>query len=273
MILKTARGPIYFEITGDGPPLVFISGWAMTGQCWRPVIETLEASHRCLFYDARGTGRSQPASPESAFELEDHSEDLGCLLDHTGFYDATLIGHDTGSQVAALCALRHPQFARAIVVVSPRPAASGDEVGKLSVMTPTALALRELASYPLLRNLVAWRFRRAPQPFRDRLFEDFAQIDPRAAFQTALSAAAGRSLGSIIDETELSALVLCGDRDREGGREARRIFSGGRDIKLATIKDCGFLPMLEYPRQFARLIRSFSLWLEAAPGGGLKLRR
>ncbi|MFY9574109.1 MAG: hypothetical protein WAV20_22135, partial [Blastocatellia bacterium] len=45
--------------------------------------------------------------------------------------------------------------------------------------------------------------------------------------------------------------------DKKGAAEARRLFSLARSGKLATLRDCGFLPMLEYRRQFVKLVEEF----------------
>ncbi len=260
MILETANGPLYFQVWGQGPPLVFVSGWAMSCEGWRPAVNILKASHRCLIYDARGIARSQPAGADAGFAVEDHAEDLFALLSHTKIFDATFIGHEMGAVVAAHCARMHPQCFDSLVTVSPRPPISEKEVRRLALYTPASLAMRELAAYPLLRNLVAWRFRRAPQPFRDKLFEDFSDLNPRAAYETAVSGLnsdSKLSLDSLLDRSGPS-LIICGDKDKKGMAEARRLFSIARDARLATLKECGFLPMLEYPTQFARLIQTFT---------------
>jgi proline iminopeptidase len=261
MIIKTASGPLYFEITGEGPPLVFASGWAMSSQCWRPVVALLEDRFRCMIYDARGTGRSQPASASAGFEIEDHAEDLHQLIGMANFYDATIIGHEVGAIIAAVCAEHHPQDSTALVMVSPRAGIAEEEIRKLSLYTPAALALRELATYPLIRNLIAWRFRSAPSEYREQLFEDFADLDPRAAYQTAVSAAnldSSLQLESLIEQITSPVLLVCGEKDKKSVARARHLFSKVRAGKIATLKNCGFLPMLEYQRQFARVIADFA---------------
>jgi pimeloyl-ACP methyl ester carboxylesterase len=260
MLLGTNSGPLYYEVTGDGPPLVFISGWAMSCECWRPAVAMLKHRHRCLIYDARGVGRSQPSSINASFTLEDHAEDLHAILEAAGIFDATIAGHEVGSLIAAVSARRHPQDLHSLIVVSPRRGFSQDDVKNLAVYTPASLALRELAAYPLLRNLVARRLRRAPQPYRDRLFNDFADLSPRAAYETALSASTDESAGileGVMKHTISPALIVCGEKDKKGVAEARRLFSLTRAGKLATMRDCGFLPMLEYRRQFAKLVEDF----------------
>ncbi|HKS39721.1 MAG TPA: alpha/beta hydrolase [Blastocatellia bacterium] len=260
MILNTYSGPLYFEVTGEGPPLVLVSGWAMSCECWRPTVAALRHKYRCLIYDSRGTARSQPCSTDARFAIEDHAEDLHLLLEEAGMFDAVMIGHEAGSLIVAACADVHPQDLRSMIVVSPRAGMSQDDVKSLAVFTPASLALRELAAYPLIRNLVARRFRRAPQPFRDRLFNDFADLSPRAAYETALSASSPESAALLdreVEQTRSPLLFVCGEKDKKGTAEARRLFSIARTGKLATLRDCGFLPMLEYTNQFVKLIDDF----------------
>jgi pimeloyl-ACP methyl ester carboxylesterase len=149
------------------------------------------------------------------------------------------------------------------------------DLRKLSVVTPASLALREIASYPVIRNLVAWRFRRAPKPFRERLFDDFAGLNPRAAYETALSVAnldPLDQLDALIAKAGLPVLAVCGEKDKKGVEQARSLFSKVKSGRLATLSDCGFLPMLEYPSQFARLVESFVSDKKRTPRQSLKPR-
>jgi pimeloyl-ACP methyl ester carboxylesterase len=268
MMLKTRNGPLYFEIAGSGPPLVFLSGWAMSGECWRPVVALLAKTYRCLLYDARGVGRSQPAALDAQFTIEDHADDLHRVLEAAGVFDAVMVGHDVGAIIAAQTAAMHPQEVRAQVVVSPRPGLPEDDVKNLGLFTPAQLALRELAAFPLIRNIVTRRFRRAPRLWRDRLSGDFAELSPRAAYETALAASSFEAMARIersITESAAPALFICGEKDKKGTAEARRLFAISKTGKLATLRGCGFLPMLEYPKQFAKLIDDFAAGVPGMP--------
>ncbi|HKQ04956.1 MAG TPA: alpha/beta hydrolase [Blastocatellia bacterium] len=261
MLLNTENGPLYFETVGSGPPLVFSSGWAMTAECWRPTAALLGGRYRCLLYDARGVGRSQPVALDARFELKDHADDLHRILEAAQVFDAVLVGHDVGALVAAQLAAMHPQDARAMVVVSPRPGLPEDDVKNLGLFTPAQLALRELAAFPLIRNIVTRRFYRAPRPWRDRLSSDFAALSPRAAYETALAASSFEAIATLeraVGESAAPALFVCGEKDKKGTAEARRLFALSKAGKLATLRGCGFLPMLEYPKQFAKLIDDFA---------------
>lgn len=261
MILATEKGPLYYEIKGAGQALVFISGWAMSCECWRPAVELLAATHRCLIYDWRGMARSQPASINASFNIEDHAEDLHAILQAEGIFDAVFIAHEMGALIAVACADTHPQEVNSLIFVSPRASFSQDEIKSLAVFTPASLALREIAAFPLVRNFVALRFRHAPQPYRDKLFDDFAELSPRAAYETALAASEyyeNLPLEKAVEHSSTPVLLVCGEDDKKGLAQGRKLFAWAKEGKLATLTDCEFLPMLEYPRQFGRLILDFT---------------
>jgi pimeloyl-ACP methyl ester carboxylesterase len=69
----------------------------------------LKRKYRCLIYDTRGVGRSQPISPDAGLEIDEHADDLKSIVESVGIFDATLIGHEMGALVAAVCAERHPR--------------------------------------------------------------------------------------------------------------------------------------------------------------------
>jgi pimeloyl-ACP methyl ester carboxylesterase len=221
----------------------------------------LKRKHRCLMFDTRGVGRSQPFSPHASFEIDDLADDLHTLLEAAGISDAVLVGHETGALVAGACAERHPQDGRSLVLVSPKSPVSENDVKRLALFTPASLALRELATFPLLRNVVAWRFRSAPDPYRDILFSDFAELNPRAAYELALAASDPRAIERLKESVARCAsrvAIICGEKDKRSVIGSRAIFSRVKVGLLATMGDCGFLPMLEYTRQFVRLVDEFA---------------
>src|SRR5258708_36530959 len=114
MIAETLDGPLYYETSGHGQTLVFVSGWAMSCECWRPSVALLRHEYRCVIYDPRGIGRSQPASARAGFSIQEHADDLHAIIEASRAYDAAIVSHDTGALVAADCAARHPKDLRAL---------------------------------------------------------------------------------------------------------------------------------------------------------------
>jgi non-heme chloroperoxidase len=91
-------GPIelYYEDHGEGPPMVLIHGYPLSGRAWdKQVPVLLEAGHRVITYDRRGFGKS--SQPTSGYDYDTFAADLATLMDTLDLQDATLVGHSMGT--------------------------------------------------------------------------------------------------------------------------------------------------------------------------------
>ena len=64
-ILSTDGADIYYELHGDGPPLVFIHGASGTHMSWWQQVAELRYHYSCLIYDLRVSvdrGRRRPTT-------------------------------------------------------------------------------------------------------------------------------------------------------------------------------------------------------------------
>jgi pimeloyl-ACP methyl ester carboxylesterase len=260
--LETDTATLYYETFGKGPPVVFASGWGLSHGCWELAVERLSSRFRCVVYDPRGVGRSV-ADDTATYEVEEHAEDLRAVCEAADVFDAHVVGHELGGRVAALAVRRHPQIAATLTVVGWWGAAGIHEaLGDFARFRKAAsLLLHDLGSFPLLRNLVAWSYRRVPEPRRTRLFAEFAALDAQAAYMTALAAddpAASTAFDEAISRLKLPVLLVQGGDDREAARLGLRgLFRRLEHVDLATIHGSGPLPMLEHPDPFARTLAEF----------------
>jgi pimeloyl-ACP methyl ester carboxylesterase len=90
----TLRG----EVRGEGPPVLFIQGVGVAGSGWRPQVDALAATHRCLSFDNRGMGQSQPLAGPLSVDLM--ADDALALLDAQRIERAHVVGHSLGGLVA-----------------------------------------------------------------------------------------------------------------------------------------------------------------------------
>lgn len=108
---------LWYEETGGGRPLVCLhSGWGRTAMPFDDAAEVLGFSHRMIFPDRRGYGRSTPLDSLPVSYHRDAMVDLGHFLDRLGIDDGVLWGHSDGAITAALFAAAHPERVRALVL-------------------------------------------------------------------------------------------------------------------------------------------------------------
>jgi pimeloyl-ACP methyl ester carboxylesterase len=262
--LRNDTATLYYETHGKGQPVVFASGWGLSHACWGPTVERLSRRFRCVVYDARGTGRSH-ASDRATFDLDEHVDDLRALCEAEDLFDAHVVGHELGGRVAALAVRHHPQLAATLTIVGWWGSARIHEaLGDFARFRQAAsLLLHDLGSFPVLRNLVAWGYRRVPEPHRTELFAEFAALDARAAYMTVLAAddpSASTAFDEAVSRLKLPVLLVHGGEDREAARAGlRSLFRRLEHVDLATIHGAGPLVMLEHPNSFTKTLTQFFL--------------
>ncbi len=115
--LKLNDVEIYYEVHGEGPPIVFLSETACDGEVWKIYqVPEFSKDHRVILHDYRGTGRS--GKPSMDYTTKMFCEDAASLMDHLGAEDAVVIGHSMGGRVAQLLALDHPKKVKKLVLAS-----------------------------------------------------------------------------------------------------------------------------------------------------------
>src|SRR6185503_15579205 len=108
---------LFYETTGDGPPVVFCHEFAGDYRAWAPQVRAFARLYRCITYSHRGFPPSSVPSDPAAYSQDLLIGDLLALLDHLDIPQADLVGFSMGGNVVLNFALRHPERCRAIVVV------------------------------------------------------------------------------------------------------------------------------------------------------------
>lgn len=103
---------------GDGPPVVFLHGWALSARAYARSLPTIAAQgHRVLAPALPGFGRSDELPGTYTFERLANWVDE--LLEHVGIEDpVALVGHSFGGGVAVATAWHHPERARSLTLVN-----------------------------------------------------------------------------------------------------------------------------------------------------------
>jgi pimeloyl-ACP methyl ester carboxylesterase len=107
---KTGYAPIndlrmYYEITGDGPPLIYIpAAFAFSGITEFP---ELAKRWRVIQVDLQGHGRT--ADIDRPLSLDQHADDIVNLMQHLGIEQANFFGWSYGGLISTLIALRYPE--------------------------------------------------------------------------------------------------------------------------------------------------------------------
>jgi pimeloyl-ACP methyl ester carboxylesterase len=97
--------PIAYEVTGEGPAVVFVHGITDSHRDWQPVIDRLSGDHRCIALDLRGHGDSGDASDYGALAM---TQDVAAVVAAVSAERPAVIGHSLGGVVVTAYAASAP---------------------------------------------------------------------------------------------------------------------------------------------------------------------
>ena len=87
---------LHYDDRGAGRPVVLIHGYPLDGTSWEwQERALLDAGHRVITYDRRGTGLS--SAPSIGYDFDTFTADLNALIEHLDLHDATLVGFSMGT--------------------------------------------------------------------------------------------------------------------------------------------------------------------------------
>lgn len=99
-----------------GNPIVLCHGWPEHAFSWRHQMQALAAAgYHVIVPNQRGYGNSSCPSEVTDYDISHLTGDLAALLDHFGYDDAIIVGHDWGANVVWSMALLHPSCVKKII--------------------------------------------------------------------------------------------------------------------------------------------------------------
>jgi 3-oxoadipate enol-lactonase len=114
--LHTRDIDVYYEITGEGEPLLFIHGLGSSTQIWQMQVPVFSAYYRVITFDLRGHGRSD--KPLGPYNISMFAADTAELMKSLGISSAHVVGFSLGGMVGFQLSLDAPEMVRSLVVVN-----------------------------------------------------------------------------------------------------------------------------------------------------------
>ena len=165
MPMKTCNGAeLYYELSGEGAPLVLVHGGWIDAKSWELVVPAFAEHFQVLAYDRRGHSRSRRPGAGSRRHDED---DLIALLDALDLAPAHLVGNSFGAAIVLAVAGRRPDLVRSVVAHEPPLVGVATAGSPLAALTDPVLAtLSELVDLVRIGAARARRtaFRRGNRP-------------------------------------------------------------------------------------------------------------
>jgi haloalkane dehalogenase len=115
--VDVGRARVCYRTAGQGPPLVLLHGFPLSGLTWRKVVPALSKRFTCYAFDLVGLGDSTSQDAKD-FSSQGQAEALQGVLLAQGVSSYALMGNDTGGWIARELALLEPPRVTRLVLMN-----------------------------------------------------------------------------------------------------------------------------------------------------------
>ena len=105
---------LYYEIHGEGFPLILIAGFTADRTVWETILSDLAKHYQVIAFDNRGVGQS--GCPDYPYTVDMMANDVVHLCKHLGITQAYFMGNSMGGAIAQTLCYHYPQLVKAAVL-------------------------------------------------------------------------------------------------------------------------------------------------------------
>jgi pimeloyl-ACP methyl ester carboxylesterase len=149
----------YYEVHGEGEPLLLLHGGLGSIDMFRPLLPVLSEHRQVIAVDLQGHGRTTLG--ERPISLVDMGDDMAVILEQLAVEQVDVLGYSMGGGVALRLAVQHPQSVRRLALVSAGFAQNGFYAEMLPLQAQLSGAMAEqMKETPMYQSYLAV----APRP-------------------------------------------------------------------------------------------------------------
>ena len=273
--IETNGTNLYFKTLGTGEPIVVLHGGpGFDHQQFMPHLDELAGQHKLIFYDQRGTGRSEGPVDSNSITIENFIEDLEGIRKAFGIEKMNLLGHSWGGMLAMHYSILHHDKLKSLVLAS-----TAASVQSFSDTGAAITSRRDPEDTALLESIHASESFKENDPKAIELFWDvyfrvhFQDPDMASQLHTPVTAntirysndVAGYILASVgqfdlhdaLESVDVPTMIIHGDLDLMPVSYARKIHRSLPDSQLVIVEGSGHWVFVDGRELFTESISDF----------------
>lgn len=120
---------LYYEVHGEGTPLLLTHGYSSTSAMWQGQIPSFSKSYKLIIWDMRGHGQSDSPEDQSQYSEAHTVADIIALLDATiGSNKKAIVGGlSLGGYMSLALYRRHPDRVSKLLIIDTGPGFKSDK--------------------------------------------------------------------------------------------------------------------------------------------------
>jgi pimeloyl-ACP methyl ester carboxylesterase len=244
---------IYYEVHGEGKPVLFSHGWLDDCSIWDSQVKHFASNYTVILYDQRGHGKTDTSKGvKGNYSVQVLSNDIHSLVQKLSLDKLILVGFSLGGMAAMLFALDHPDKISKLVLV-----------GTTAKMTlPLSIRflriIRGLLPYEtFLRMSCKYKFYKPSTQNVDEEFIRASKVDNSVAFECWKEFTENYDIRDKVSQIKIPTLIIVGEKDKVNLESSRYLNQEIKGSELHIITDSGHLIMIEKTQEFNQILEQF----------------
>lgn len=253
---------IYYEIQGEGEPLLLICGLGADLTSWFELMPHLVAGHSVIAFDNRGAGRSE--KPDIPYSMELFCDDAAGLLDVLAIERAHVLGISMGGMIGQNFGILYPERIISLMLGCTRPGGTHsilEDEETRAHMEPERI--EEMSQEERFRSMLPYLWGQEFIDTHPDLIEEFIRLrleypaDP-VGYARQIAAADAHDVWDRLPQITAPTLVIHGSEDKLIPAEnGRRIASQIPGAELVVMEGLGHGFADEKPAEVATILNDF----------------
>ncbi|MFW9911110.1 MAG: alpha/beta fold hydrolase [Candidatus Thorarchaeota archaeon] len=246
----------YYEIAGEGEPIVFVHGAAGSHDNWHPQVKHLSDRFKVVTYDIRGHGKSGGSDRKYSCDL--FTDDLNGLITALELERLVVCGLSLGGMIAQQYAVKYHSNLAGLVLADTAVASALTLSDKLQKwMFPVSL-VKWYIRRKTPEDYARWSFKYfdMKDDVREYLIQEQLRMD-QTEFLKLMDAIYGFKLLDLAS-IKVPTLVVLGENERKAVfPHADKMIELIENSKKVIVPDAGHASNLENPAEFNRVLDEF----------------
>ena len=115
--IQVGQRAVYYQVVGEGEPIILIHGLAGSSRWWMRNIPALAEHYQVYLIDLPGFGTMRHF--RRRFGLDEVATGIVSWMEAVGIQQASLVGHSMGGYICLWIAAHYPERVKCMVLVSP----------------------------------------------------------------------------------------------------------------------------------------------------------
>ena len=243
---------LYYEVSGQGPALVFIHGLGSSTRDWEYQVPDFAGSYQVITFDLRGHGRSD--KPDGPYAVSMFAADMDGLFQAVGVQSAHVAGISLGGCVAFQFALDYPNRIKTLTVVNSAPTAGAPEQAQIEIERRVGI-VQQFGMRGMGQALSEHLFPQS-EHLRQTFVDRWAENDP-AAYIAATRSLLTWNVTDRLRSIECPTLIIAADQDYSPVAVKEAYVKLMAHAQLVVIPDAHHAVPLERPHEFNAVLAKF----------------